>query len=139
MTTEFVTPPPIAADDRVAVLAPSSGGAHEAPHLLELGLQRLRDVFDLDPVVYPTARQRDQFLRDNPRARAADVHTAFRDPDISGIVATIGGADQLRMLRYLDPTVLRGHPTRFFGMSDNTNLGLYLWNHGIVSYNGASC
>ncbi|MCG1002297.1 MULTISPECIES: S66 peptidase family protein [Halobacterium] len=136
MSSEFVTPPAMEPGDSVAVLAPSSGGAHDAPHLLELGLQRLRDVFDLDPVVYPTARQSDSFLRDNPRARAADIHAAFRDPDIAGVFATIGGTDQLRVLRHLDPEVLGEHPTRFFGMSDNSNLGLYLWTHGVVSYNG---
>jgi muramoyltetrapeptide carboxypeptidase LdcA involved in peptidoglycan recycling len=137
MPTEFVTPPAMEPGDSVAVLAPSSGGAHDAPHLLELALERLRDVFDLEPVVYPTARQGNEFLREHPRARAADVHAAFRDPDVSGVFATIGGSDQLRVLKHLDADVLREHPTRFFGMSDNSNLGLYLWTHGVVSYNGA--
>ena len=134
--TEFVTPPAMEPGDRVAVLAPSSGGAREAPHLLELGLERLRDVFDLDPVVYPTARQSGEFLADNPRARAADLHAAFRDPDVEGVFATIGGSDQLRVLKHLDADVLRENPTRFYGMSDNSNLGLFLWKAGVVSYNG---
>jgi muramoyltetrapeptide carboxypeptidase LdcA involved in peptidoglycan recycling len=133
---EFVTPPALDAGDRVAVVAPSSGGARSAPHVLSLALDRLRDRFDLDPVVHPTARQGDEFLAAHPRARAAAVHEAFRDPDIRAVFATIGGDDQLRVLRHLDPAVLREHPTRFFGMSDNTNLGLYLWREGVVSYNG---
>lgn len=137
MPLEFVTPPPMEPGDQVAVVAPSSGGAHDAPHLLELALDRLRDTFDLDPVVYPTARQGEEFLRDHPEARAADVHAAFRDPEISGVFATIGGADQLRVLKHLDGDVLREHATRFYGMSDNSNLGLFLWTHGVVSYNGA--
>jgi muramoyltetrapeptide carboxypeptidase LdcA involved in peptidoglycan recycling len=134
---EFVTPPPLSPGDRIAVLAPSSGSAHDAPHVFELGLERLRTVFDLEPVVYPTARQSNEFLADSPRARAADVHAAFRDPDVGGVVATIGGHDQLRVLRHLDADVLRSNPTRFFGMSDNTNLELFLWRAGVVSYNGA--
>lgn len=133
----FITPPAMESGDNVAVIAPSSGGARNAPHVLELALERLRTVFDLDPVVYPTARQGDAFLAANPRARAADVHAAFEDPDITGIFATIGGWEQLRILNHLDPAVLREHPTRFFGMSDNTNLALALWNCEIVSYNGA--
>ncbi|MFB6268603.1 MAG: S66 peptidase family protein [Halobacterium sp.] len=137
MPTDFVTPPPMEPGDRVAVVAPSSGGAQEARHLLDLALDRLEGVFGLDPVVYPTARQGDEFLRDHPRARAADVHAAFRDPEIAGVFATIGGADQLRVLKHLDGDVLREHATRFYGMSDNSNLGLFLWNHGVVSYNGA--
>jgi muramoyltetrapeptide carboxypeptidase LdcA involved in peptidoglycan recycling len=134
---EFVRPPALEPGDSVAVVAPSSGGAHDARHVFELGLRRLREVFDLEPVVYPTARQSNDFLADSPRARAADVHAAFRDPEIRGVVATIGGADQLRILRHLDSEVLRENPTRFFGMSDNTNLNLALWNAGVVSYNGA--
>ncbi|MFC5972026.1 S66 peptidase family protein [Halomarina salina] len=133
---EFRTPPPLVAGDRVAVVAPSSGGARRAPHVLSLALDRLRDRFGLDPVVHPTARQGDEFLSAHPRARAAAVHEAFRDPEIRAVFATIGGADQLRVLRYLDPEVLREHPTRFFGMSDNTNLQLLLWREGVVSYNG---
>ncbi|MFB6155118.1 MAG: S66 peptidase family protein [Haloferacaceae archaeon] len=137
MSESFVTPPALSPGDRVAVVAPSSGGARFAPHVFELALSRLRTVFDLDPVVYPTARQGDAFLEASPRARAADVHAAFRDPDVAGVFATIGGWEQLRVLDHLDGEVLREHPTRFYGMSDNTNLSLALWNEGVVSYNGA--
>jgi len=134
---EFVTPPPLNRGDAVAIVAPSSGGARNASHVFELGLERLKSVFDLDPVVYPTARGTDEFLAANPRARAADIHAAFRDPEIGGVIATIGGWEQLRVLRYLDTEVLGEHPTRFYGMSDNTNLNLALWNAGVVSFNGA--
>lgn len=133
---EAITPPPMEPGDAVAVIAPSSGGAHNAPHVFELGLERLETVFDLNPVVYPTARQSDQFLESHPRARAADVHAAFRSPDITGVIATIGGWEQLRILKHIDESVLREHPTRFYGMSDNTNLNLALFNAGVVSYNG---
>jgi len=134
---EFVTPPAMERGDRIAVVAPSSGGASNAPHVFELGLERLERVFDLEPVVYPTARQGDGFLADSPRARAADIHAAFRDPAVGGVIATIGGWEQLRVLRHLRPETLRGNPTRFYGMSDNTNLNLALWNEGVVSFNGA--
>lgn len=136
MPDEFVVPPAASPGDRVAVIAPSSGRAAGARHVLSLGLDRLRDVFDLEPVVYPTARQSDDYLREHPRVRAADIHAAFRDPEISAVFATIGGDDQLRVLKHLDPDVLRENPARFFGMSDNTNLALYLWNRGIVSFYG---
>lgn len=137
MAPTFLTPPALSPGDRVAVVAPSSGGARFAPHVLELALARLREVFDLEPVVFPTARQGSDFLAGNPRARAADLHAAFRDPDVTGVFATIGGWEQLRVLRHLDTATLREHPTRFFGMSDNTNLSLALWNEGVVSFNGA--
>jgi len=134
--TEFITPPPAEPGSTVAVIAPASGGAASARHILALALDRLRKTFDLDPVVHPTARQSNAFLEANPRARAAAIHESFADPEIDAVFATIGGADQLRVLRYLDLDRLRANPTRFFGMSDNTNLALALWNAGVVSFYG---
>lgn len=133
---EFVTPPALSPGDRVAVVAPSSGAAASVPSVRDLGVRRLRETFDLEPVVYPTAERTDDYLREHPEERARDVHDAFRDPEIRGVVATIGGDDQVRVLRHLDPDVLREHPTRFYGMSDNTNLACYLWNRGVVSFYG---
>ena len=130
----FLTPPPLERGDRVAIVAPASGAAARFPHVYELGLSRLESVFDLEPVEFPTARADDEFLRANPEARARDVMDAFRDPDIRGVIATIGGNDQIRVISHIDPDVLREHPTRFFGYSDNTNLACYLWNLGIVSF-----
>lgn len=53
-----------------------------------------------------------------------------------GVIATIGGNDQIRMLDHLNGELLRKNPTRFYGISDNTNIAQFLWNHGIVSYYG---
>lgn len=133
-----VRPPPLDPGDRLAIVAPSSGGAASAPHIFELALERLESTFDVEPVVHPTARQSDEYLRAHPEARAAAIHESFKDPDIDAVMATIGGDDQIRVLDHLDPEVLRENPTRFFGLSDNTNLSLYLWNQGIASYTGVS-
>jgi muramoyltetrapeptide carboxypeptidase LdcA involved in peptidoglycan recycling len=135
---EFVVPPAVEPGDSVAVVAPSSGGAEQFPHVYDLGLERMREEFDLEPVEFPTARRDGEYLYDHPEERAADVMDAFRDPDVSAVVATIGGNDQVRILDRLDPAVLRENPTRFYGWSDNTHLALYLWNLGIVSYYGGS-
>jgi muramoyltetrapeptide carboxypeptidase LdcA involved in peptidoglycan recycling len=134
----FVTPPPVERGDRVAVVAPASTNPESASHVYDLGLKRLRERFDLEPVEYPTATADPEWLADNPEARAEDVMDAFRDPDVSAVIATIGGHDQLTILPHLDADVLREHPTRFYGWSDNTNLACFLWNQGIVSYYGGS-
>ena len=135
---DFVTPPPVERGDRVAVVAPASTNPEFASHVYERGRQRMRDVFDLDPVEYPTATADPEWLAEHPQARAEDVMDAFRDPDISAVIANIGGHDQITVLPYLDADVLRDHPTRFYGWSDNTNLACFLWNEGIVSFYGGS-
>jgi muramoyltetrapeptide carboxypeptidase LdcA involved in peptidoglycan recycling len=135
---EFITPPPVEPGDTVAVVAPASNAPESARFVYELGLERMRERFGLDPVEYPTATADPEWLADNPEARAEDVTDAFRDPDVSAVIANIGGHDQLSVLPHLDGDVLREHPTRFYGYSDNTNLALFLWNQGIVSYYGGS-
>ena len=74
----------------------------------------------------------------SPAARAADVNAAFADPDIAAILTSIGGEDQIKILRHLDADLIKANPKPFFGSSDNTNLHNYLWNLGIVSYYGGT-
>lgn len=125
-------PSKLSAGDRVAVLSPSSAGPALFPAPYELGLRRLRERFELEPVEYPTTRM----LGASPQDRAADIHAAFNDPSIKAVLTSIGGDDQLKVLRHLDPDVLTRNPKPFVGYSDNTNLLHYLWRLGIVGYHG---
>ncbi len=133
-TSGFIYPPKPQPGDKVAILSPSSGLPGVFPAVFELGLRRLRDEFQLTPVEYPTTR----VMGSSPEARAQDVHAAFANPDIKAIICSIGGEDEIKLLKYLDPTILRANPKPFLGYSDNTNLHLLLWNQGIVSYYGGS-
>jgi muramoyltetrapeptide carboxypeptidase LdcA involved in peptidoglycan recycling len=134
----FIRPAAATPGDDVAIIAPSSGLASLYPDVLELAIDRLENTFNLNPVVYPTAEMEPDYLSDHPEVRARDVHDAFRDSTVSAVFATIGGADQITILKHLDPAVLRENPTRFFGASDNTCLTSYLWECGVVSYYGGS-
>jgi Uncharacterized proteins, homologs of microcin C7 resistance protein MccF len=134
----FVRPPPASPGDDVAIIAPASGLAALFPDILDLAVDRLREQFDLNPRVYPTAEKAPEYLLEHPEERARDVHDAFQDPSVSAVFATIGGADQIKILKHLDPEILREDPTRFFGTSDNSCLASYLWGCGIVSYYGGT-
>ncbi len=134
--SDFVLPPTLEPGDDVAIVAPGTSHATLFPHVYELGLDRLESEFGLNPVEFPTATKSPEWLYDHPEARAKDVMDAFSDPDIAGVIAVIGGADQVRILPHLDTTVLRENPTRFYGISDNTNLQMALWNEGIISFYG---
>jgi len=131
---QFIYPSKANPGDKVAVLSPSSGLPEMYPAVYEQGLQRLREIFHLEPVEYPTTRK----MHSSPQDRARDIHTAFADPEIKAVISSIGGDDQLKVLKYLDPELLKTHPKAFFGYSDNTNLLNFLWNLGIVSYHGGS-
>ena len=127
-------PPKPKPGDRVAILSPSAGLPGVFPLPFELGLRRLREDFGLIPVEYPTTRR----MGSAPADRAADLHAAFADPDIAAVITSIGGEDELLVLPFLDPDLLRACPKPFFGFSDNTCLLAYLWQLGIVGYYGGA-
>ncbi len=134
MTKTFTTLPKLTRGDQVAVVSPSAGLPGLFPWVQDLGLQRLREVFGLNPVEYPTTRRMQAPLA----ARAHDLMQAFADPANKAVFASIGGNDQLQLLKHLDPAVLLAHPKPFFGFSDNTHLHSLLWNLGIPSYYGGA-
>ena len=130
----FLTLPKLTRGDQVAVVSPSAGLPGLFPWVQELGLRRLRDVFGLVPLEYPTTRRMQAPLE----ARAQDLMQAFANPANKAVFASIGGSDQIQLLKYLDPSVFVANPKPFFGFSDNTHLHTFLWNLGIPSYYGGA-
>ena len=120
--------------DQVAVISPSNGLPQIFPEVFELGLQRLRGEFGLVPKEYSTTRVMGAPLKD----RARDVMAAFADPENKAVFTSIGGNDQLKLLKYLDPEIIRQNPKPFIGFSDNTHIHNFLWNLGIPSYYGGA-
>ena len=120
--------------DQVAIISPSAGSPGLFPWVQDLGLERLRSIYQLEPKEYPTTRQMGSSLQD----RARDIMAAFSDSANKAIIASIGGEDQIKLLKLLDPSVLRANPKPFFGYSDNTHLVNYLWNLGIPTYYGGA-
>lgn len=133
------TPPPLEPGSTVAVCRPATvpvaGGYPD--HLVELGFDRLRS-FDLDPVALDSLSADKQELYDHPERRARELERAFRDPDIDGVIAAIGGDDQIRILKHLDPGAIAENPTRFYGTSDNTSFAAFCRAQGLVSFYGGT-
>ncbi len=120
--------------DKVAVISPSFAAPAIFPHIFEHGLQRLRDVFALEPVEYPTTRE----LNASSADRARDIMAAFADPEIKAVIASIGGDDQVTYVHKMPRDVFFDNPKPFFGYSDNSHLCNFLFQCGIPSYYGGS-
>ncbi len=124
--------------DKIATVSPSWGGAGE-PELrwrYEQGVKRLEDVFGLEVVPMPNSLKGSDYLHENPRARAEDLMTAFKDKSIKGIIANIGGDDSIRLLPYINFDVIRENPKPFMGYSDVTVSHLFCYKAGISSFYG---
>lgn len=120
--------------DRVAILSPAFAAPAVSEAVHEQAMRRLTESTGLIPVEYPTTRQ----LGASAKARAADITAAFADPTIRAVLATIGGNDQITVIRHIDAGAVAANPKPFLGYSDNTNLHNFLWGLGISSYYGGS-
>jgi muramoyltetrapeptide carboxypeptidase LdcA involved in peptidoglycan recycling len=115
-------------------VSPSFAAPAVAPAIHDQGLRRLTELTGLIPVEYPTTRRLDATAQD----RAADLNTAFADPSIRAVLATIGGEDQITVVPLLDPEVVKADPKPFLGYSDDTNLLNWLWTAGAPGFYGGS-
>ena len=119
------TRPKLHQRSRVAVVSPASAAK---PELIELGCDRLR-AFGYDPIVMPHALAHGPLYYAGTAAeRAADLHAAFSDQSIEGILCTRGGWGSAELLPLLNADLIRANPKVFVGYSDHTSLHTWLRN-----------
>jgi muramoyltetrapeptide carboxypeptidase len=127
-----MTLPPIAVKPRalrsgatLAVLSPASAAKAE---LVQLGIEHLRS---LGYKVIPGPHALDSgplYYAGTVADRVDDLHAAFTDSAIDGIVCTRGGWGSAELLPHLDSTLIRANPKVFVGYSDHTSLHCWLHN-----------
>jgi muramoyltetrapeptide carboxypeptidase LdcA involved in peptidoglycan recycling len=70
-------------------------------------------------------------------SRVADLHAAFADPDVAGILTVIGGFNSNQLLPYLDWDLIKANPKIFCGYSDITAVqNAILARTGLITYSG---
>ncbi len=110
---------------RVAVVSPASAAKDE---LVERGVAALR-AFGYDPVVMPNALARGPlYYAGTAEERVADLHAAFADEGVDGVMCTRGGWGSAELLPLLDRELVRANPKVFVGYSDHTSLHAWFWN-----------
>lgn len=121
--------------DTVAVLCPSWGGPSVFPHIFARGVENLQRLgFKVHE--YPSIRMSPEELHRHPEKRAKDINDAFADESIAGIIAAIGGDDSVRILPYLDRSLIERNPKCIMGYSDFTSVSTYLQTLGLVTFHG---
>jgi len=129
---DFITLPKLKRGDKVAILSPSFGAPGRWPHVYELGCQRLRDIFGLEPIEFPATKK----LNASTEERSKDLVNAFENKEIKAVIASIGGDDQITYIKNLPKNPFINNPKPFFGYSDNTHFINFLWLCGIPSFYG---
>lgn len=120
--------------DKVAIVSPSFAAPAVWPHVYELGLKRIREVFELEPVEYPATAKLDATVEE----KAADLVAAYSDPEIKAVISTLGGDIQVTYIKNLPSEPFVNNPKPFFGFSDCSHFSNFLFLNGIPSFYGAA-
>lgn len=132
---EYLKPRGLKKGDTIALLSLSWGGPHIFPHIFEKGIQTLRNL-GFHVKEYPTTRMSDEELSMHPEMRVRDLHAAFQDECVAGIIASIGGDDSVRLLPLLDMDLIKKNHKFFMGYSDTCTMLLYLASQGMMTFHG---
>lgn len=133
----MIKPRKLKRGDRVAAVSLSWGGPGTFRYRYDIGKKQFEDEFGVTVVEMPHACADPAWIAKNPRARADDLMAAFADPSIEGIITTIGD-DSIRLLPFIDLSIIRANPKVFLGYSDTTVTHFACYRAGLVSFYGPS-
>ncbi len=126
-------PNPLKLGSKVAVIAPSGAENRERVNEAESAIRTL----GLEPIMYPSCYERYGYLAGTDECRANDIHRAFCNDDIEGIIAMRGGYGAIRLLPRLDYDLIHENCKVFVGFSDVTALHIAFNQRAkIVTFHG---
>ena len=136
----MITPPPLKKGDTVAVLSASGPCIKEK---LLSGVSMLEHL-GLNVVVLESCyASHGTYLAGPDDLRLRDLHIAFADKNIQGIIMARGGYGAARLLPYIDYNLVSQNPKVFVGFSDVTALhNVFNQFCNLITYHGpmvASC
>jgi len=122
--------------DEVRVIAPSTSLHFISPEVREVALRNLASL-NLRVTYGEHCEENDEFDSSSVASRVADIHAAFADPRVKGILTVIGGYNSNQLLRYLDYDLIKANPKILCGFSDITALGTAIYARtGMTTYSG---
>ena len=128
-------PKKLSPSDEIRVIAPSTS-FHRIATIREIALHNL-STLSLQVTYGKNCEEIDEFNSSSVASRIADIHDAFADPQVKGILSAIGGYNSNQLLSYLDYDLIRANPKVLCGYSDITALGTAIYSKtGMVTYSG---
>lgn len=133
---DIVTPPKLRIGDEVRVVAPSRSLAVISEGIKELANRRLTNL-GLHVSFGRNVNELDESRSSPVSSRVHDLHEAFSDSSVKGVLAGLGGYNTNQILPYVDFDLIRANPKVFCGFSDITALhDSILAKSGVMTYYG---
>jgi len=129
-------PEKLTSGDEIRVVAPSTSFRIISAALRKVAFKNLAAV-NLKVTYSKNCDESNGFNSSSIASRIADIHDAFADPKVKGILTAIGGYNSNQLLSYLDYDLIKANPKVFCGFSDITALGTSIYSKtGLVTYSG---
>ena len=103
--------------DTIAIISPSSDLAAIFPHRIQNAKTAL-EHYGFKVETFPTTKKSIKGSAGTIEERVRDIHDAFSDPRIKGIICSIGGLTAEELLGHIDYNLIRNNPKVFCGYSD---------------------
>ena len=131
---DVVRPRGLRAGSRLAIVSPASAPKAERVLSGATALEAMGYATMIAPHALSTGPL---YYAGTAEERVSDLHEAFRDETVDGIVCTRGGWGSAELLPLLDAPLIRSHPKIFVGYSDQTSLHMWLRREtGLITFYG---
>jgi muramoyltetrapeptide carboxypeptidase len=131
-----VIPAKLKAGDEVRVVSPAVSLGFIPREQRDLAEERWEEL-GLRISYSPNGEVLDRFDSSPVEARVSDLHGAFADPEVKGMLTTLGGYNSNQLLAHLDYDLIGANPKAFCGFSDITALATAIHARtGLVTYSG---
>jgi len=134
---EKTYPEKLKAGDEVRVVAPSK--SMRSIFTDDMKAQAIKQLENLGLKVSfgKYIEEENEFQSTTIEHRLEDLHDAFADKDIKGILTVTGGTSSNQLLKYLDYDLIKNNPKVLSGISDITSLKNAIFTKtGLVTYSG---
>ncbi len=124
--------------DEIRVIAPSRSLSVARQDVFENALKFLSDKGYIVSFS-KNSREIDEANSSSIQSRVEDLHTAFLDKNVKGIIACVGGFNVNQILEYIDYSIIQENPKILCGFSDITALSNAIYTKtGLVTYSGTN-
>ena len=131
-----MTPQKLKAGDEIRVIAPSTSMAIISQDIIDLAAKRLGEM-GLKVTYAKNVLEKDEFMSSSIKSRVDDLHEAFLDKNVKGILTVLGGLNVNQILTYIDYDLITKNPKVLCGFSDITALSNAIYaKTGLVNYSG---
>lgn len=131
-----IIPNKVGSGAHLRVIAPSRSANVVSQDGIEYAKKRLENIgfkISFGTHIYDTGMHNNSLIQ----SRLDDLHDAFSDKSVDGILTMIGGYNSNQLLESINFELIRNHPKIFCGFSDITVLQNSIYSQsGLVTYSG---